>query len=179
MFIIYIYSDEYHIHIYMYSYIYMMGVVGVTGYTNHSRFPRSVVFSTFAEFTARATAWMSGDPNEEMPLGRSWRHRQSCPRPQLKRRHGNHGIHHLKMRIQWARSLKIVQNFHWPWCGENFWRWVNHWVDLTLFPLHHPPKGFLLSFFIILTEMDQRSIDVSQPRYYELISGQIMILNKS
>lgn len=36
---------------------------------------------------------MSGDPNEEMPLGRSWRHRQSCPRPQeLKRRHGNHGI---------------------------------------------------------------------------------------
>ena len=74
---------------------------------------------------------------------------------------------------------KLSKKFHWPWCGENFWRWVNHWVDLTLFPLHHPPKGFLLSFFIMLTEMDQRSIDVSQPRYYELISGQIMILNKS
>lgn len=179
MFIIYIFRRV----SYIYIYLYMMGVVGVTGYTNHSRFPRSV-FSTFAEFTAsqshrrvgcrgilmRKCHWVvHGDTANLVHDLKSWNDDMEIMESK----------NHLKMRIQWARSLKIVHNFDWPWCGENFWRWVNHWVDLTLFPLHHPPKGFLLSFFIILTEMDQRSIDVSQPRYYELISGQIMILNKS
>ena len=49
-----------------------MGVVGVTGYTNHSRFPRSVVFSTFAEFKQEPTpprGCRGMDPNEEMQFG--------------------------------------------------------------------------------------------------------------